>query len=201
MIYQRKNVIFKSWIIFFLVAFIVGILLMNSLGNWFVSEAGIFNAASMNRLKDMEINQGVFLLYVLKTRIKDLLILAMFSTTCFGIMAVYCNIIWQGFLTGMMLTAVFIRFGIKGLFLIMAGLFPHQLLLVPAGVMMWAWCYQNCSFVYYPRRYYGPKFHNKKQQYIRQGLLFLWILSIVIIGCILECYVNPILISDIIKII
>ncbi len=197
---QGKNAIYRMWILVFMVSFFVGILFMNSCSGWFLHEEGIFNQASVNRLKYIEVDYGAFLPYVFKQRMKGFLLLGIISTTCFGIAATYFCITWQGILTGMMLTAVFIRFGIKGILLILAGIFPQQLLFIPAGIMMLCWCYQNCSFLYYPSKYIWPKFHNKKQQYIRQGLTLLWILGIVVIGCILECYVNPMLITDIIKI-
>ena len=40
---------------------------------------------------------------------------------------------------------------------------------------------------------------SKKQQLVRQGILLVWIGAVVIIGCILESYVNPILVFDLVK--
>lgn len=198
--YQGKNTVYRMWILVFMISFFIGILWMNGCSGWFINEEGIFNQGVINRLKYIEVNHSAFLPYVFRQRMKGFLFLGIISTTCFGIAAAYIWVAWQGILTGLLFSAAFIRFGVKGIFLILAGIFPQQLLFIPAGMMMLCWCYQNCSFLYYPGKCIWPVFHNKKQQYLRQGFTLLWIFGVVIIGCILECYVNPILVTDIIKI-
>lgn len=165
-----------------------------------LNEEEIFSTAVMNRIQHLEVNSGNFLKYEFPRRIKLFLVLMLVSTTYFGILAAYLCIIWHGILAGMMITAAIIRFGLKGILLIMAGIFPQHLLFVPAIIMMLCWCFQTCSFLYFPEKSIWPLYQNKRRQYVHQAGMLLWIICIVIIGCILECYVNPILLSDIAQI-
>ena len=183
-----------------MISFLAGTLLMNFFSSTLLNETGIFNNASMNRLKYLEIEEGGFFGYVLSKRLKNYFLFGLLSTTYLGFVAVYMCIVWQGTLTGMIISAAVMRFGLKGILLILAGFFPHQLVLIPAGIMMICWCYQNCSYMYFPARSIWPVYRTKKGQYIRQLFLLCWIIGVVIIGCILESYVNPILISDMVKI-
>lgn len=195
----RSN-IYMKWFYLFLGSFLLGVFIMNMGNDRLLTENGIFSAASVNRLKYIEIDSGKFLKYVLKHRMGEGAALILLSTTGIGFLSVYVCIVWQGMLAGMTITAAVIRYGIKGLLLILGGLFPHQLLLIPAQIMLLGWCYENCSKGQFSGKYMQPYYGSRKQQLIRQGILLLWIVIVVLIGCILESYVNPILVTDLVKI-
>lgn len=196
----ERNSIYRSWLYLFLGSFLLGVLVMNMGNDVLLGDAGIFNTASMNRLKYIEINSGSFFIYVLRRRMGMCLGMLLLSTTGLGLLAVYGAVFWQGLMTGMVITASVIRYGIKGILLILGGVFPHQCLLIPAVVMLLGWCMEN----YYWFHRYGkgtiPYFRTRKQQFFHQGILLLWIILVMLIGCLLESYVNPILVSDLVKI-
>lgn len=200
MFYQKRNSVYGSWLLMFVAGFAAGILIMNILGKELLYEEGIFDEASINRLKYVEINKEALFSFVVPHRLKHYFWMGILSTTYLGFFFMYGSIIWQGMLAGMMLVASFMRFGIKGLFFLFSVMFPHQLLFIPAMFMMLCWCYQTCSMIYYPAKCIWPCGRGKKKQYLRQGMILLWIISVVFIGCVLESYVNPILITDIMKI-
>lgn len=197
---QEKRRIYSRWFYLFLLGFLAGILLMNLGSSDSLREEGIFSTSVMGRIQNLEVDSGNFLRYELPVRIRPLVVMMLISTTYFGILASYLCMVWYGILSGMMITASVIRFGLKGILLIMAGIFPQHLLFVPAIIMMMCWCYQTCSFLYFQEKSIWPLYQNKKRQIIHQAGMLFWIICIVIIGCILECYVNPILLSDIAKI-
>lgn len=196
----EKYRVYRSWLYLFLGSFFLGILIMNMGNEIFLGDVGIFNTASMNRLKYIEINDGKFLAYVLRQRLGGCVVLLILSTTALGLISAYGVVLWQGMITGMLITAAVIRYGIKGLLLILGGMFPHQCLLIPGGIMLLGWCLEN----YYWFHRYGkgtvPYFRSRRQQFFHQGILLLWIFLVMLIGCVLESYVNPILISDLVKI-
>ncbi len=200
MLRNGKSNIYVLWFYLFLGSFLLGIVAMNLGNEFFLSEDGIFSTASMNRLKYIEIDSGGFFKYVLKHRMGEGMLLILLSSTSIGLVSVYACIIWQGVLAGMTITAATIRFGMKGMLLILGGVFPHQFLLIPAQIMLLVWCYENCGKGRFSRKYMISCYPNKKQQFLRQGIILLWIGMVILIGCILESYVNPILVSDLIKI-
>ncbi len=197
---KGKNSIYMIWFYLFLGSFLLGVVAMNFGNEFFLTEEGIFSTASINRLKYIEIDSSSFLKYVLKHRMGEGVVLILLSGTGIGLVSVYACIIWQGMLAGMTITAATIRFGMKGLLLILGGVFPHQLLLIPAQVMLLGWCYENCGRGRFSGKYAVCYVQSRKQQFLRQGIVLLWIGIVILIGCILESYVNPIFISDLIKI-
>lgn len=196
----EKYRVYRSWLYLFLGSFLLGILIMNVGNETFLGDAGIFNTSSMNRLKYIEINNGKFLTYVLRQRLGGCMVLLILSTTALGLICAYGVVWWQGMVTGMLITAAVIRYGIKGLLLILGGMFPHQCLLIPGGVMLLGWCLENYYWFHRYGRGTVPYFRSRRQQFFHQGILLLWILLVMLIGCVLESYVNPILIYDLIKI-
>ena len=196
----ERNRIYTFWLYLFFASFLLGVIVMNMGNEALLSEDGIFSAASINRLKYIEIDNGRFLQYVLKHRLGEGIALVLLSTTGLGAVSVYIFILWQGLLTGMKITAAIIRFGIRGFLLLLGGMFPHQLLLVPAEIMLLGWCYESCGKGRFPESYVSSYTGSKKQRFLRQGIMLLWISIVILIGCILESYVNPILISDVVKI-
>lgn len=197
---SEKIRIYRIWFYLFLGSFFLGMLLMNMGNEMLLGDEGIFNAASMNRLKYIEINHGKFFQYVLRKRLGECVLLLLMSTTALGMVTVYAAVFWQGLLTGMLMTAAAIRYGLKGILLILGGMFPQQCLLLPAGFMLLGWCMENYFLIHIYGKGMSPFFRNKRQQFLHQGVFLMWIILVMLIGCILESYVNPILISDLVKI-
>lgn len=197
---EERTIIYRRWCYLFAISFLLGILLMNLCSDLFLGEEGIFNASSMNRLKYFEVENSRFFQYALWKHLKEYFILGLISTTFLGIAAAYFGIALRGMMLGMLITGAIIRYGTKGLLLILAGFFPQQLLLFPASFLMICWCYQNCCSFYFPAKAVWPIYRNKKSQFLRQILILTWIVGVVLIGSILESYVNPILFSDVMKI-
>lgn len=196
----EKSRIYTLWLYLFLGSFLLGVIVMNMGNETLLSENGIFSTASINRLKYIEIDNGRFLRYVLKNRAGEGIALILLSTTGIGVISVYACIVWQGLLAGMTITAALIRFGVRGFLLLLGGMFPHQMLLIPAEIMLLGWCYENCTEGHFTSGYMNSYPGGRKQRFLRQGIMLLWISIVILIGSILESYVNPILISDIVKI-
>ena len=60
MLGREKNNIYAIWFYLFLGSFLLGIVVMNMGSNLFLIEDGIFSAASVNRLKYIELDSGRF---------------------------------------------------------------------------------------------------------------------------------------------
>lgn len=197
---SEKNRVYTFWLYLFFASFLLGVIIMNMGNETLLSEDGIFSTASINRLKYIEVDNGRFLKYVLKHRMGEGAALILLSTTGLGAASVYLFILWQGLLMGMTITAAIIRFGVRGFLLLLGGMFPHQLLFIPAEIMLLGWCYESCGRGRFMERYGSSYTGGGKQRFLRQGIMLLWISIVILIGCILESYVNPILISDVVKI-
>ena len=58
--------------------------------------------------------------------------------------------LWAGTMAGVFLSVASIRYGMKGIALVLAGILPQYLLLVPACIMLMNWCYKICTALYHP---------------------------------------------------
>lgn len=195
----RKNTTYRNWLYLFVGGFLTGILLMNLGKISLLGEFGIFDTTSLERIQWMDIDSQGLLAYVLRQRLWELVVLLVLSTTTVGLFLVYACILWRGLLAGMVMSAAMIRFGIKGLLLIFGSAFPQQLLLFPAWFLLLGWCYENCCRLHFPEK--GKTYYDrsKRRQLVKQGISLVWIFAVTGIGCILESYVNPMLLSDFLK--
>ena len=189
-----------SWLYLFLGGFLIGVFAMNIWKNLFLQDMELLNAASLSRLRYLEVDGGAFFLYVLKERIGTALFLCILATTYIGIYAVPLFALWMGAMAGIFLSVASIRYGLKGIVLIAAGILPQYLLLVPACVMLMNWCYQLSAALYHPERAADLRYGTKKQYLLRKAAQLLVILGAVMIGSAIESYINPMLLSAFLKI-
>lgn len=122
------------------------------------------------------------LLYVLKERCLVIPIIFLLSTTYLAAWAVYGALLWYGAASGAVLGVAVLRYGIRGIFLVLAAGIPQYLFYVPAMVMALRLSVRQRT----PNRKFFVQ--------------FLILEVVVIIGCILESYVNLMVVEKIIKI-
>ena len=139
----------------------------------------------------------LFFYYVLRKRMLALILAAILATTYLGYVLCMGTAVWCGMSVGVYLSALFIRYGIKGLALALVGIFPQYLLFVPAILMLLGWC-EGLYRAIYSRsgvmEAEGRSFVIKKLGWLGA------IAGIVIAGCFLESYVNPALLIGYLKI-
>lgn len=202
-IYQYKKDIGKGsgrWLILFLFGFMVGIFVMNLWADQFLTESSILNETALARLKYLEVNKNSLLIYVLKKRIGAIWMIALLSTTFLGLVSVYGYTVWLGVSMGFLMSAFAIQFGMKGIVLFLISIFPQFLLYVPAMVWLLLWGYRLTIKLYFPSKDTSVQYYSKRQMMLRFLIQFFMIHGVVIIGCLLESYVNPNFITKFLKI-
>ncbi len=144
-------------------------------------QTSLFDEASLEAIKERLTGGNALFLFVLKERAAMILALFLMATTWLGSMFVYMNVLWHGACSGLFLTIVLLRYGVKGVLLLMAGVFPHYLIYVPAMILTLQLTRE--------KRVVNSKY----------CLQLIVILLVVITGCVLECYVNPQVVAKILK--
>ena len=181
----------------FCIGIIGGILRMNLGKSIFLKETGLFDESVLYRMKYMSLDGNAFFYYVLRKRMLALILAAILATTYLGYVLCMGTAVWCGMSVGVYLSALFIRYGIKGLALALVGIFPQYLLFVPAILMLLGWC-EGLYRAIYSRsgvmEAEGRSFVIKKLGWLGA------IAGIVIAGCFLESYVNPALLIGYLKI-
>ena len=159
-------------------------------GIWFQT-TGILDEDTLYRMKYMTVDSGVLFAYVLCKRCRNFFVLIIMATTYLGL--VFCGgiTVKYGFSIGFFISSAVYRYGIKGLLLGIVGAFPQYLCYVPAILLLIRWCEELHRSIYF---YHNITGQGKKSLPGRLGKLAL-ILMVLIFGCILECFVNPVLLK------
>lgn len=190
----------SSWMFVFMTGFIVGVLFINFWDKSEMAQEGLVSIDTLQRLKYFQIDSSKFLGYVLEERLKTVFILTLLATTMIGILASYVYIGWLGISMGILLAVMTLRFGIKGTVLFGCCVFPQYLIYIPASILFVNWCVRICKKIHFKHLDFESTYGSKKQQILQAGIQLFAIIGVVIIGCLVECYVNPLFLNEIVKI-
>ncbi len=188
------------WLYLFFGGFLIGIFILNIWRDAFLQEMELLNAASLSRLRYMQIDGGTFFLYVLRERMGTVAVLCLLATTYLGTLAVSAYALGMGAMAGVVLSVASIRYGIKGILLILVSILPQYLLLVPACIMLMEWCYRLCTALYHPERSRDAVYGMRRPYLFRKAAQLLIIVGILLVGSVIESYIHPMLLSGFLKI-
>ena len=184
----------------FIMGLFLGILFVNIRHDFWVQEDGLLNTAMLEQREECELNGSYLLGYILKHRVSIVIIIGMLASTMIGLPIVCGYVCYLGISAGCILSVAVIRYGIRGLFFMAASIFPQAIFLIPAYLLLFRWG-MECN-----RTLYGKSGNMEgypvsgKQLLLKSAVSFLGILFLVIVGCILESYVNPQIVHFILKI-
>lgn len=163
-------------------AFVVGILFVILGGSHVIFANGLLGEETIHYLQNMPDNGMDFFLYLLVRKLAVAGVLLLLSNTMYGAFSMKCFLFFEGSVLGIYLAAACVQYKLKGLLFALGSFFPHQFILIPSIVLLVCWC---LNYQYIRRR---------------KPWLLLWIFVGIVLGCLLESYVNPILLSDVAKI-
>ena len=161
-----------------------------------LENTGLLDEYALYHMKYMTVNSNALFYYVLKQRLGTMLLLAVFATTYLGLAVCLGAVAWYGMAAGAFLSALVIRYGLKGIFFAVVGVFPQYLLYVPAMLAMLFWCEKMCRNIYFQNGIY----QEGSVSLLKRLLNLVVIFCVVILGCFLESYINPHLMSGLLKI-
>lgn len=184
-----------SWLCLFLGGFLIGTFVLNIRQELVMQNMELLDASSLSRLRYMQIDSGAFFVFLLRKRLGAALWLCLLSTTYLGCLAVSGYAVYTGMLAGVVLSVASLRYGLMGIILMLVSVLPQYLLLVPAGILLMRWCCQVCNALYHPERNKDMRYGTRKQYLCRRMVQLMVILLIIFTGCLLEGYLNPLLLS------
>lgn len=182
----------------FLAGLLFGTIMMNYGKKMLLENTGLLDEYSLYHMKYMTVDNNAFFLYVLRERLTDVIVLAVMATTYLGVAMVAFKILWYGIAAGMFLSAAVIRYGMKGILLVLTGVFPQYILYVPAIAMLMIWCERTCRTIYFKEG--GNRQDGIKGIITGKIIQVLVVIGITLVGCFLESFVNPIIFSNLLKI-
>lgn len=191
----RRNI---PLLFLFLAGFVAGVFLMNVGKKTLLENTGFLDEYSLYQMKYMSVESNAFFVYVLKKRLGTMGIILLLSSTYLGLAVLYCYAAWLGASLGMLLSAAIIRYGIKGILLVLTAAFPHYILYVPAWIMMFCGARELYRSGGLAGR--GGNGRDKMQEIRKKAGVFLAIGGIALAGAWMESYINPGLVTGLLKI-
>lgn len=143
----------------------------------------LFDTETLYQVRERQVHlEAAYLFYVCLKRVPLLVGLFLLSATYLASAAVIAATAWFGFSLGVLTASSVTSYGLRGILLILAGIFPQYLFYIPAFCLTAVLC---------------------RRRRILNSRLFLQCLIltiVVIIGCVLESYVNPIFVVKMLSI-
>lgn len=166
----------RIFVLYYMVGFFAGILYGNIQSKDYIISMGIFNEYFLKQYYVSDINTTKYLWYVAKIRLFPSAILGLFGGTKLKKEAAAGFVIWTGFSSGLLITSAVMKMGVKGILLCLIALVPQFAFYMASYILL---------IVYL---YFYPKVRWNRMKTI-VFLLFL------VIGILLECYVNPVIVQ------
>ncbi len=182
----------------FMVGLAVGILGMNFGKSILLENTGLLDEYTLYSMKYMSVDGKALFYYVLRERLGSVVVLAVLATTYLGLFLCVGAAFWYGMAAGAFLAAAVIRYGLKGILLAVVSVFPQYLVYIPVLFHLLLWCEMLCRGIYFQKNFHQERGNRLlKSKYIMQ-LVMLCLLMIV--GCVLESFINPQILSGLLKI-
>lgn len=180
----------------FFAGVMAGFFVMNVGRGVLLENTGLFDEYTLYNMKYMTVDNNALFSYVLRERIFSFLALAVLSTTYLGLVVCVGTIVWYGTSVGAFLAALTLRYGLKGIFLAVAAIFPHYLVYVPAMLALLGWCETLYRGIYHRTL----NLEEDKTFLFRKLAYLAAVLLAAGVGCLLEAYVSPFILMGYLKV-
>lgn len=184
----------------FTIGLFLGILIVNVGYDSWIKDGSLLGMEMIARLKNSTPDGSGLFAYIIKRRMFTVCMLGLLATTVIGFPTVCIYVCYMGLAAGCLLSVAVIRYGIRGLLLMAAGILPQGILLIPAYIALFLWVVSVNRMLYSKNPYKEYYIRYSRQVYLKKGLQIAGIMAVVIIGCLLESYVNPKMLHLILKI-
>lgn len=184
----------------FMIGLFIGILVVNLGHEAWIKNSTLLGTEMMSRLKSSRPNGTGMVGYILRHRLFAVCMLSLISTTMIGLPVICAYICYTGLAAGCLLSVAVIRYGIRGLLFMAAVLFPQAFLLIPAYVALFLWAVSLNRTLYASRTNLAAYERFSNRFYMAKCVQIVGIIAVVIMGCLLESYVNPNILHYVLKI-
>lgn len=178
----------EQWIILF--SFIAGCIFTNYLGSEFLTSYGILNDYFLSQYTYQQIDSNRLFCRILMERGKMAVAVFLFGRVLDGKRFSVCIKSLASAIVGFLLTVAVINLGIRGIPICLAALLPQCFFYITV-----LFAYANAK-KREKRRWDGSYLEDKYIEFLRGGALCFGLL----IGIVMECYVNPVLLAIVLKI-
>lgn len=174
-------------IILLIIGLFFGVLFANVFQKSYDKQMLNYQNNVFSSITSSEIDYSSLFGYVLTKNFGEFAVFWLLCITILGVPYMVYKIISFGFFAGFFISAVSMQYGIKGILLVLAYVFPHGLLYLPIAVISLYKGYELCTSIYRDRRNHISSI----TAVIKPRLVVILTLAVVlIVGSFLEAYVG-----------
>ena len=168
--------------ILLLVSFFCGILIITIMAKGKIPENTLMNQALAGNFLEEGWNRKALFLQCLWKRGTVLFLIILLTCTVMRVWICRAMIVWLGFVFGILLKLFYLWYGMKGMGLLVVSMLPHYLFYIMAyGLLYW-------------------NFEKNRMRMRKNYFPVVIAVAVVIMGIVLESYVNPFLVGGYLKI-
>lgn len=193
---ESRSVWGKAMKLLLLLSFVAGIFAANFMGREEIVNAGILNDYFVEKFQYTQINGENLFFYIVGERLPLLFLLFLLMVTSLGIVSGMVILAWQGFSVGFMLSTGIVKYGAKGILLILGGLFPQYLFYL-AVYVLYCWIAISLRQRFFCEREAADRKLLYGAVLLAAAVLFVLFMA----GIFLESYLSPVILKNILKII
>lgn len=182
--------------VFFLAGFLLGVLYIYFSGDYKGEGTDFFSIQNLVQIRYTEVVYEEYFVYLLKKRVGVLLVLGVLSLALAGKYLLSGFLMLFGCCLGSMLSVLIMRYGLSGMLLFAGLVFPQNFIYIPA-VFGWVALLTEWNEGVFGRRKTLYRKGYGRGAGIKQILV---LCGVTIIGILLECYVNPVVVNWCLKI-
>ena len=168
---------------------LAGILIMNFGKSILLKNTGLLDEYTLYHMKYMTVDSSALFYYVLRLRMKTFFMLVILATTYLGLVICAGTAFGYGLSTGAFVSALLVRYGLKGIVFAVLSVFPQYLLYIPAMAALLLWCERLNRNIYFKSGLLleGEGITTTPKKIIQLVV----ILGGILLGCIAESFMNP----------
>ena len=168
---------------------LVGILIMNLGKSILLTDTGLLDEYTLYHMKYMTVDSSALFYYVLRLRIKTFVMLVILATTYLGMVICVGTAFGYGLSTGAFVSALLVRYGLKGIVFAVLSVFPQYLLYIPSMTTLLLWCERLNRNIYFKSGLILES--NGPMPTPKRIVQLLVILGGILLGCVAESFMNP----------
>lgn len=178
-------------ILFFLAGFFIGVIYIYFMGASGATEEDFLSVQNLMQVTYMDVVYEEYFWFLVKKRIGILLVLVAASFALPGKYLLLGFLMVFGCSMGSMLSVLIVRYGLKGILLFLGLVFPQDLIYIPV-VLRWEHVLERWNEGIFWRR--NAMRQRRSGRWYGGGRVVV-LLMVTIIGILLECYVNPLVVN------
>ena len=172
---------------------VLGILFARLFKGFYWNNINIFDSNYIDKIKNSSIEYSVLLKYVYWNVFKPFVLFWIVCVTVLGIPFIGGCLLYMGFQGGFFVSVILMKYGIKGILLLLGYTFPHYLVYIPVALLCFRSGYWFCRSLRYDNL--GRK--GKTDKILKYIILILFFSFLLLVGGFLETYVNTFILKKI----